>query len=289
MAQQNQSTAVAVTSQGVQDFLAKHAGELVPFAKRKYDQVAWLQTAVLCILESAQLMEACATEAGKRSLFHALRYAATTGLSLNPQEGKACLVPRQGKIAYWIMSRGWVELLTENPRVDRVHGFAVYTGDEFDLTQTLDGDKYTFRPALDDRGTLRGFVSAIRYYPPGGASGPAMTSVHYMSLKQMEEHRAKYETFKSADSAWAKSFEGRAIAACVKQHVRRLALGESIVDAALNADDTEGDDEPRDVTPGTTAEELERRVTETVGEKPAAVTMAEGKGSPTPKPDGGLF
>lgn len=266
--------AVAVTEKTIGDQLARWADNLGNYAVRDYDRTAWLKTAMLCILESDKLRELMATQAGQHSLYHALRYAATTGLSLNPQEGKACLVPRDGKIVYWIMSRGWVELLTAHPSVDRVQGFVVYLNDVFDLENTIDGDRYTHRPALDDRGDVRGFASAIR-------TKDGRTSVHYMTLAQMQAHRDQYNTFKSDKSAWATSFEGRGIAACVKMHVRRLALGTTpAIAAAADADDADGElPKWRDVTPGASAADVEAALK---GKKPEP---AAGPAKPEAKPE----
>lgn len=276
---------IAVTEKSIGAFLQSVAPNLSNYAARDYNQGAWLKTAMLCILESDDLRECMATESGKRSLYYALRYAATTGLSLNPQEGKACLVPRKGKIMCWVEMKGWVELLLDTGRVDRVHGFVVYTGDGFSIEQSLDGDKYTYRPNLDDRGAIRGFCSAIRM-----KDGTA--SVHWMTLTQMEAHRDKYGMgTDKPDSAWNKSFEGRGIAACVKLHIRRLALAPADAPALAAAVAEEGED-PRTVgpmdwheIPGVTAAELEktlaaRKAEERKAEKgtppaPATVTAPE--------------
>jgi phage RecT family recombinase len=281
MAQENrgQSTAVAVTEKSIGEQLVAWLPNLQKYAVRKYDADNWIKTAMLCVLESKDIQELLATKAGQASLYHALRYAASTGLSLNPQEGKAALVPIQGKVNYWIMKNGWVDLLMDTGKVARATSFVVYLADVFEIEITPQGDSYKFRPNLDDRGAVRGFCSSIVF-----ADGT--TSVHWMTKKQVEDHRDQFSKMKGPGSAWATAFEGRALAACVKQHIRRLALG--------TADIVEGDDEPEPVrgwddAPGTSAEELERRVTETVAEKPAAVAAAEGKGSPAAKADGGLF
>ena len=277
---QGQSTAVAVTEASIGRQLRDWLPTLAKYAVRKYDGENWVKSAMLCILESNDLQECLATSAGRASLYHALRYAATTGLSLNPQEGKAALVPIDGKVNYWVMKNGWVDLLMATGKVARAAAFTVYTEDAFVLVQTIDGDSYTFSPNLDDRCSIRGFVSAIRL-----TDGSA--SVHYMTLGQVEAHRDKYaKGLSNPKNAWKTSFEGRALAACQKQHIRRLALG--VADVVEPDDETDaragGGADWRDVSPGSSADDVEEKLRATRAEpvKPEPVPPPPPKPEPRP-------
>lgn len=70
--------------------------DLSRHAVRQYGEEEFKRSVVLAIAENEDLQAALKSEKGQRSLYNALRRAATLGLSLNPQEGKACLVPMAG-------------------------------------------------------------------------------------------------------------------------------------------------------------------------------------------------
>ena len=76
----------ATTDSLAGDFLKSFGKSLKDYAVRDYNQTSFLKSAMIAIADSKDLSECLNTDAGKRSLFSALRYAATTGLSLNPQE-----------------------------------------------------------------------------------------------------------------------------------------------------------------------------------------------------------
>ena len=94
---------LALTNDVAGEFLKKFGKSLNEYAIREYNKSSFLKSAMIAISNDDKLLACLKTPKGKVSLFDALRYAATTGRSLNPQEGKACIVPRGGKIQYWII------------------------------------------------------------------------------------------------------------------------------------------------------------------------------------------
>jgi phage RecT family recombinase len=170
------------------------------------------------------------TEAGRISLKHALRFAATTGLSLNPQEGKAALVPINGKINYWPMKNGLVELALGTGAVHSIRMNAIRQNDHWKLTESMDGDRFEFGPARKNRGEIDGFFCAIKL--KDGSS-----VVEYMPRDEVEDHKKRYgKGANREDSAWNTSFEGMGIKTVVKRAIKRLALppeAVTVMDAAL--------------------------------------------------------
>ena len=57
----------------------------------------FFKSAMLAIIENNDLMQALKTPSGQMSVYNSLKYAASTGLSLNPQEGKAALISYNSK------------------------------------------------------------------------------------------------------------------------------------------------------------------------------------------------
>jgi phage RecT family recombinase len=250
------TTTIAVTEKSVAAYVISVLPNLKNYAVRKYDVELWAKTVMLCIVETPSLMECLQTEVGRISMYHALRFAAATGLTLNPQEGKACLVPIGGKVKYWIEKGGMIDLVLDTGAVKYIRANAVRQHDTFEPTETLDGDSYRFSPATKSRGDIIGFYAAIKLMDGKGL-------VHYMTREEVDAHRDQYgKGLDKEDSAWRKSYEGMGIKTVIKMAIKRLALpkeAEKIIDAAQ--DGAAGDDEPIPVSfqeiPGTTAEEVE--------------------------------
>jgi len=250
------TTTIAVTEKSVAAYVTSVLPNLRNYAVRKYDAELWAKTVMLCIVESPKLMECLQNEPGKISMYHALRFAAATGLTLNPQEGKACLVPIAGKVNYWIEKGGMIDLVLETGAVRYIRANAVRANDKFLPIETLDGDSYSFSPATKNRGDIIGFYAAIKLMDGKGL-------VHYMAREEVDAHRDQYgKGLDNNDSAWRKSYEGMGIKTVIKQAIKRLALpkeAEKIIDAAR--DGADDDDAPIPVSfqeiPGTTAEEVE--------------------------------
>ena len=222
-------------------YLNDHKSNIVKFAVRDYNHVDFLKTAMLCISESASLQKCLQTQKGKNSLYHALKLGATTGLSLNPQEGKACIVAYEDKngnmiVRYQQMKNGILQLLDETGKVKYITAESIRENDFFDITKSMDGDTYEFKPSLRDRGPCIGYFAAIRLHDD-------MTYVTYMSQEEMIEHYNKYASSKKDGSAWGKSFEGMSKKTVLKRLVNDLHLS-SAVDAGIGADDFNDPNEP---------------------------------------------
>ena len=225
------------------EFLQKFGKSLKDYAVRKYDQTAFLKSAMIAIADNADLSACLKTEEGKRSLFSALRYAGSTGLSLNPQEGKAALIPYKGKIQYQIMKNGMVELALESGKVDFITAEYVKSGDKFVLKKSISGDDYTHEPALKDRGEVIGYYSALRL-----SSGS--THVKWFTSEEIADHRKKYSE---------KSFMpeiGYGIKTAMKALLRSVSISRDLDEAIATDDFFEADF----TVHGTTAEEATEKL-----------------------------
>ena len=219
------------------EFLQSHGRSLKDYAVRDYNQTSFLKSAMIAIADNYTLAECAKTPTGKRSLFNALRYAASTGLSLNPQEGKSALIAYKNKngeyiVSYQVMKNGMIELALESGKVDFITADLVRENDKFDLVKTAEGDNYTYQPALKDRGEVIGFIAALKI--KGGA-----THAKWMTVEEVQEVRDGYSAMfkhKPDDSPWTKSFNGMGIKTVMKSMLRSLSLSEA-VDNATGADD----------------------------------------------------
>lgn len=208
--------------------LTKFQDTLQKYAVTDYEFGTWARTALLCIEDNDKLMDCLRTDNGQRSLVHALKYAAQTGLSLNPQEGKAALIAYSGTVQYQVMKSGLKELAMRSGKVAHITADVVFKNDDFDVEKTTEGDTYRFRPCLDDRGDVRGFYAAIKMI-----SGEA--HVAYMSLKEIEDHRNSYAA--NQNGPWKKSFIGMGIKTVLKKLLRLVDIGVE-ASVAVGADDS---------------------------------------------------
>ena len=262
-----ETSLIAVTEKSVAEFVQGVLPNLKNYAVRSYDQDAWAKTAMLCIVNNPDLMNCLSTNEGKSSLYHALRFAAASGLSLNPQEGESALVaPGDGKVYFWKEKNGIVRLILETGVVQSVYGDAIRENDKFRVTKGFKGDDYEHTPALKKRGEITGVYSAI-------LEKNGIGHVYYMTREQVEEHKKKYgKGLNNPKMGWNTSWEGMAIKTAIKMGAARLSLPKSVQDAINSADLEEPiAAEWKEVAPraekGTGAGDLERKLEAKAPEK----------------------
>jgi phage RecT family recombinase len=236
-------------------FLQETSKTLSGYAIRKYDQTAFLKSAMLAISDNKSLADCLQTVEGKKSLIHALKYASTTGLSLNPQEGRAALIAYGGKIQFQIMKNGLIDLALESGKVEFITADYVKENDKFKLIKTINGDSYEFEPALKDRGAILGYFAAIKL-----VSG--MTHVKWFTSEEVLSHRKKY----SSNSQMPEM--GYGIKTVMKALLRSISISREL-DAAVSGDDffeisTESD---HGVSADDTLEKLKAQTTQPKQEK----------------------
>lgn len=260
------SNDIAITDQTVKTALSGWAPDLLYFMPDKPRLKSFIQSAALAIFENADLKNALSTPEGKLSLFRALERGAASGLSLNPQEGKAALVAIAGKIEWWPMKNGLIELAHESGKLEYIGAETVYAKDKFALKKTAHGDDYDFEPALKDRGEPMLYFAVLAL-----TSGRSV--VKMMTLEQMDAWKKKYgKGLNKPGSAWNANFNGMAEKTVLKAVLHSTYLGKA-VQTALDADDMQEQAPERDVTPpkekGTGAEDLAETLTHPAEEQAA--------------------
>lgn len=225
------------------DFLKSLQGTLSTYAVRSYGEERFIKTAMIALVMNKDLQECLTTNEGKASMVNALRMAAGTGLSLNPQEGKAALIAYSAKVnnrwvktaQYQVMKNGMVELALDSGKVKFITSETVRAADKFTLRKTMSGDEYDFEPARKNRGEPDGFFAAV-----GMLDGT--THCRYMTIEEVQEHRDKYAKGLLDDKGnpkqghtWNKSFLGMAEKTVLKRLLRNVHISVE-VDQVIGAD-----------------------------------------------------
>ena len=237
-------------------YLKESAKSLSQYAVTKYNQDAFIKSAMLAIVDNPAIKECLTTPAGKTSLFNALRYASTTGLSLNPQQGKAALIGYGGKVQYQVMKNGIIDLAMRSGKVEFVTCDTVRENDKFEVEKTSDGDKFSFKPAMKDRGKISGFFAACKL-----TTGSTM--IKWMTVEEIEDHRDRYSSMfkaKPEASPWSKSFEGMGLKTVIKALFRNLSISDEL-DAAMGSDD-KSENEIINITPGFSSDDAAAKLSE---------------------------
>lgn len=264
------TNALMVVSKKARGILETWKGELSLLAQRDYNYDVWMRSVVLAIVESDMLTKCLNTQEGQISLIHALKYAAATGLSLNPQEGKCALVPYAGKISYQVMKNGLIDLALADPKVRNFRTLTVRENDNFSITQGMDGDEFNFSPDTRDRGEIIGFFAALKM-----ENGPSF--VKYMTREEVEKHRDKYSAMwkskNKANSPWYNSFEGMGEKTIAKSLLRTTSIS-SDLDILVGTDD-KAEAEMIDITPVKSLEDSVEVIEDAGAEVPLAKEMVD--------------
>jgi phage RecT family recombinase len=236
------NTNLVIKEKDIQSYLKENAKSIQNYYSGSNVE-DFLRSALMVISENKNLMECLKTNPGKASLRHALKFAANTGLSLNPQEGKAALIAYNGQVTYQVMKNGLIDLAMDSKKVEFITADTVRENDSFDIKKTMNGDTYEYGPARKDRGKIDGFFSALKMKD-------GTCHVKYMTMEEIEAHRDQYSAMyrnKKEASPWHKSFEGMALKTVIKALFRNLSIS-SDIDRAVGADDKSESGEMRDVT-----------------------------------------
>jgi recombination protein RecT len=224
-------------------YVQKISPPLQQYAVRDYNAGSFFKSAMLLLVDNPNLGKLI----NQPSLLQALRFAAATGLSLNPQEGKCAIIAYGNKVSYQIMKNGLIELAMESGKVDFITAKAIRENDDFSIASSMSGDDYTFSPALRDRGDIIGFFAAIKL--------KTSSHVDYMTKEEVDNHRDRYSTAKSGNSPWAKSYEGMGVKTILKRLLNNVSISKAVTVAVNNDNSSERGtkditDEARDLNKG---------------------------------------
>lgn len=212
------------------EWMTRQADLISGYLPKRVDPSMWRAGAALAIASSNDLISALGSDQGRRTLMSALCKAASTGLSLNPQDGQCGFIPYSGSITYQVFAAGLIAHAVSTGRVREVRSMVVYANDVIEITAGTGGDTFAIRRAIDDPGEIRGFV-AVATLPDGS------TRVHYQSVKQVREWGERFGQRKQGKliALWTHSFEGAGQKTVVKQLLSKLHLT-PVEDYEIDAD-----------------------------------------------------
>jgi phage RecT family recombinase len=229
------SDKLATIDQSAQGYLASIGKQLSKYAPENSDMGDFFRSVQLAIVDNPELQKCLDSDSGKRSLYNALKYAASTGLSLNPLESKAALIGYGGKIQYQVMKAGMIQLAQESGKVEFITADTVRENDRFELVKTPEGDRYEYSPARKNRGDIDGYFACVKIAE--GVGRKAQTHILYMSSEEVEVHKSKFS------SKTKMPIEGYGLKTVLKKCLRNLHISPEI-SKAVGADDSSEHAEP---------------------------------------------
>jgi len=142
------------------------------------------------VIEASDYLQKCPVESFRKAIIN----VASIGLSLNPAEKLAYLVPRDGKACLDISYRGLVKIATDSGSIIWAKAMLVHKEDEFEFTGVDTKPVHTFSPfaSVEDRGPIVGGYSIAKLH-----NGDYL--VDAMSLSEIEEVK---KTSKAQNGPW---------------------------------------------------------------------------------------
>lgn len=145
------------------------------------------------------------------SVHLAMINVASTGLTLNPANGYAYLVPRDGAIVLDISYKGLIKIATDTGSVEWARADVVYEDDTFVYHGPAAAPEHTADPFKRDRGEIVGVYCIART-----KQGDVLTEV--MDREELEKIRGKSQAYvKQKKGPWVEWFEQMCKKAVIKR------------------------------------------------------------------------
>lgn len=241
----------------VRENIAPWIDELGKFVKEEKGQDDFIQSAVIAITESDDLQTCLNNKDGQISLFNALRRAAKTGLSLNPQDQQAHLQAYKGKVTLITMKEGLIDMAIKSGVVKSVYSKTVREKDVFELSETESGSQYKFSPARKTRGEIEGFFCVLTF-PSGNPY------VEYMTKEEVDEVKKKVKGSDNEWSGWTRYYEGFGKKTVVRRGLKTYSEGSgegrSKIREIMNYEEDYSAQSEKDITPPTQSEALAEKL-----------------------------
>ena len=253
----------------ISSFLSESRPMLTQYANKSCAMGPFLRSAMLAIINDYKLIAAVKTDRGRASLLGALQHAAVRGLSLNPSEGKSCLIVygsgEEATISYHVMKNGLIEETIKPGKVKYIMADVIRERDTAKIIKTMTGDIIEHTMELDERGKIRGFYAAM-------VLTTGEQHVTYMTMKEMEEFKKTYgKGISKPSSAWNKSFEGQGIKTVIRRLLTRTAIAkESSVDEMNKFDEMTAEAKPEPTAPPTDIKDRFEAATEETASQAAS-------------------
>lgn len=146
-----------------------------------------------------------------QSVHLAMVNVASTGLTLNPANGYAYLVPRDGAIYLDISYKGLIKIATDAGSIEWARAAVVYSADSFTYHGPAKVPDHIADPFKKDRGEIVGVYCIAKTI-----SGDMLTEV--MPMEELEKIRSKSTAYtKKKAGPWVEWFEQMAKKAVIKR------------------------------------------------------------------------
>lgn len=169
------------------------------------------------------------------SVINAMRNVASIGLSLNPANSHAYLVPRGGEICLDISYMGLIALATQSGAIDFVFCEVVYENEQLLLNGFNQAPSHNFDP-FNREGSIKGVYCVTKL-----AKGGVITTT--MSRKDIDDIRALSPGSSKSSSPW-NTFFGEMSKKCVIKRASKTwpVVSQRLLDAIsyLNDEGSEG-------------------------------------------------
>lgn len=171
----------------------------------------------------------------KDSLKWAVLNVASIGLSLNPVQRLAYLVPRKDKVCLDISYLGLVKLATDSGAVKLVQVGLVYAKDKFKIRGLGKEPMHEFDPFMKDRGEFKGAYCVAKTH-----DGEFL--VDFMTADEIHSIRARSESFKKNSGPWVTDYTEMVKKTVIKRAYKlwpktdSRAKFENAIDVSNNAD-----------------------------------------------------
>lgn len=174
----------------------------------------------------------------QESLVNAVKNVAAIGISLNPAEKHAYLVPRDGKCMLDISYHGLMWLAMEAGAIDWAQAKIVYSNDEYESTGLSSQPRHKYNPFNKNRGNKVGAYVTVKT-----SQGDYLT--HEMPIEDIFRIRDRSQSFKSGrTSPWKTDEDQMILKTVVKQAAKYWPKIGRMTDATnyLNTQMNEGID-----------------------------------------------
>lgn len=179
------------------------------------------------------------------SLAQAFTSLAATGLTLNPIEKQAYLVPRKGRVILDISYLGMVRMAQYSGAVQWATAEIVYSNDHFEYNGIANLPLHRFDPfaTVSDRGEFRGVYCIAKL-----ADGSYM--VDTMSAEKVFKIRATSDAYKKGKGPWVDWFEEMVRKSVIRQAAPGWPrMNRTIFAQLMASEDTEEDEVKPTPTP----------------------------------------
>lgn len=177
----------------------------------------------------------------RQSVINAVLNIAAIGLSLNPAEKEAYLVPRNGQICLDISYMGLMRLATDTGSVQWVQADIVYTADEFIINGLDKQPTHKYNAFSKDRGEPVGVYVTAKLANGDYLTG-TMTTEEINAIRDKSQGYISYVAKKAKSSIWVDHWGEMAKKTIVKRECKYWPKSERMNTAinVLNTDSGEG-------------------------------------------------